>query len=824
MGWRTSWRRAAWRAVMLLWVGVVAWGQSTATQTQAEKLDQAARSMGLILLQDGLQRYERGDFRGAQRSWEQALGIFRRLGLEKEAADALNNLGLLAETLGDYAQARAYYEQALATYRRLGLEKEAADTLNNLGGLAQTLGDYAQARAYYEQALGVFRRLGLNREARRATCNLADVELALGKAESALEAFRMHECGRVRLGRAYLALGWIAQAAEAFRTAAELRIEPEFRISGLIGWGLSEERRGNWKAARQAYQQAVEAIEQQREQLPPGERRHFLSAQLMGFRRLEAYEGLVRVLWRLGRYPEAFRAAEHTRARELLEAISRSRASEGFRIPADLREREQALSDRIAATLKRLGEAGEKQNQQLRSRLEKELAELRQQQQQLIGQLRQQHPEYAAVRYPQPLGPQELALRADEVLLAFEVTEPLTLVFVVRPGRVEKVIEVNKTRQQLQQMVRAFRQVFVEVGRSGDLAALSKFDVRLGRQLYDLLLREALAGVGQDEKVLLVPDEMLALLPWEALVERLPEGELEWEERGHGLFPRGVVYVGDRRVFSYWQSASSLSVLRRLGGPVAGRRLLAVADPVFGPDDPRLGRAAKRPAGQAEQLRMMRELSGAVLKRMGWERFERLRETGQMVERLRGRFGDRLRALTGLEANESRLKQEKLEGYGAAVAFMTHGILDERVPYLQQAALVLSHPELTGEWAKGFTDSDGYLSMSELMGLWMPTELALALACQTGLGGELAGEGVMHLGRAFQYAGARSVLMSLWSVELESTMLLGERVLAELEAGKAKDEALLAARRLLRQKGYEHPLFWAGFILVGERDVLEAKQ
>ncbi len=217
---------------------------------------------------------------------------------------------------------------------------------------------------------------------------------------------------------------------------------------------------------------------------------------------------------------------------------------------------------------------------------------------------------------------------------------------------------------------------------------------------------------------------------------------------------------------------------------------------------------------------MMKQLTGAVLKQMGWGRFERLSETGELVERLRGLYGERLRAPTGLEANESRLKQEKLEGYGAAVAFMTHGILDERVPYLQQVALVLSNPELTWEWARGDSDSEGYLRMSERMGLRMPTELALAPACQTGLGEEVAGEGVMHLARAFQYAGAPRVLMSLWSVELASTLLLGERVLAEMEAGKTKDEALLAARRLLREKGYEYPWFWADFILVGERRVL----
>jgi CHAT domain-containing protein len=178
-----------------------------------------------------------------------------------------------------------------------------------------------------------------------------------------------------------------------------------------------------------------------------------------------------------------------------------------------------------------------------------------------------------------------------------------------------------------------------------------------------------------------------------------------------------------------------------------------------------------------------------------------------------------MKSLTGLHATESAVKSQNLEQYGAGVVFATHGIVDERVPYLQQAALVMTNPELTGEGEA----SDGFLTMTEVMNLKMPTELVGAMACVTGVGGEVAGEGVMNLGRAFQYAGARSVLVSLWSVEAESTSLLGQHVLEAVKNGKPKDQALLEARRLLREQGYEHPLFWAGFILVGERETGQAR-
>ena len=74
----------------------------------------------------------------------------------------------------------------------------------------------------------------------------------------------------------------------------------------------------------------------------------------------------------------------------------------------------------------------------------------------------------------------------------------------------------------------------------------------------------------------------------------------------------------------------------------------------------------------------------------------------------------------------------------------------------------------------------------------------------------------MSMGRAFQYAGARSVLMSLWSVAEKSSVMLVENFFKYRKAGKSKLESLKLARDEIRKKGFEHPFFWAPFILVGE--------
>jgi CHAT domain-containing protein len=113
-------------------------------------------------------------------------------------------------------------------------------------------------------------------------------------------------------------------------------------------------------------------------------------------------------------------------------------------------------------------------------------------------------------------------------------------------------------------------------------------------------------------------------------------------------------------------------------------------------------------------------------------------------------------------------------------------------------------------------NEDGFLRLSEVTGLRLNCDIAALTACQTGLGRNISGEGTMGMGRAFQYAGAKSVLMSLWTVAETSSVQLVESFFKYIKEGKTKLEALKLAREEIRKAGYDHPFFWAPFILVGE--------
>jgi CHAT domain-containing protein len=270
-------------------------------------------------------------------------------------------------------------------------------------------------------------------------------------------------------------------------------------------------------------------------------------------------------------------------------------------------------------------------------------------------------------------------------------------------------------------------------------------------------------------------------------------------------------------------SASSLAVIR---GETASRRpaektVAVLADPVFETNDPRVALARKRkssgagdaqiaanaqPAGAASLEKAMRSFDAAT-GRAGLSRLPFSREEAEAIAALAP--AGRVLKATGFQANRAAAISEELGRY-RIVHFATHGLLNGEHPEL--SGLVFSLVDEDGK------PQDGFLRLHEIFNLRLPADVVTLSACQTALGREVRGEGLIGLTRGFMYAGAPRVVASLWQVDDLATAELMKRFYqGMLKEGLRPAAALRAAQlEMAKQKRWASPFFWSAFVIQGD--------
>ncbi len=264
-------------------------------------------------------------------------------------------------------------------------------------------------------------------------------------------------------------------------------------------------------------------------------------------------------------------------------------------------------------------------------------------------------------------------------------------------------------------------------------------------------------------------------------------------------------------------SASVLAELRRqqMGRPKAPRMVAVLADPVFDPRDERIRAAGETLAssfGPSTQHAsdLTRSADDLGLTRNGRLYLNRLLYTRNEA--------DAVMAVTppgkGMEALDFRASREMATSPALAqyrvVHFATHGILNNKHPEL--SGLVLS---LVNKQGKA---QDGFLKLQDIYNLKLPVDLVVLSGCETGLGEEVRGEGLIGLTRGFMYAGATRVVASLWSVsDMATASLMADFYKAMEHHGMRPAAALRKAQiQMWRQKQWSSPYYWAAFQIQGD--------
>jgi CHAT domain-containing protein len=259
-------------------------------------------------------------------------------------------------------------------------------------------------------------------------------------------------------------------------------------------------------------------------------------------------------------------------------------------------------------------------------------------------------------------------------------------------------------------------------------------------------------------------------------------------------------------------SASALTVVLSESAKrkLADRSVAVLADPVFEVDDARVESSNPGPLVATAPVQPS-EVSRA-LRYVGIE--------GEKIARLRS-SRDEAKAILSVvpwrsgfeavdfDANRNTAMGPDLSRY-RVVHFATHALIDDQHPEL--SGIVLSMVDKQGQ------KQDGFLRLRDIYNLKLPVDLVVLSACQTGLGRDVKGEGLIGLTRGFMYAGASGVVASLWKVDDEATAELMKHFYSGLfEKGLTPAAALRDAQLALRQqKRWQEPYYWAGFVIQGQ--------
>jgi CHAT domain-containing protein len=451
---------------------------------------------------------------------------------------------------------------------------------------------------------------------------------------------------------------------------------------------------------------------------------------------------------------DALHVAERARARGFLEMVGAVRSSLAATLPGPLLQQQSRIVRKVSDVQRRLRTAALPKTE--RESLLAELSDLEQQREAFLVKLRVEHPAIAEARYPDVAEPKALqpALRAGESALVFYLGEPASFRWIVT--RADITFGRIAGRKAIEAQATRLRQV---MRTPGDPAA-----ARAEADRLSALLLEGATFTGRS--LLVVPHGVLHYVPFEALPHR------------------GSLLI-ERHAVSYAPSLNSAVHLRRGGAAPAPFRILAVGNPsVQTPDSVQ----ASSRAGDIDTVGLLGPLPYA----------------GDEIDAIRRTFGGRSDILSGPEARESAFRASDLRRY-PVIHFATHGLVNEH------------RPGRSGLLFTAEAGEDGVLQMSEIYRLGLRADLVVLSACQTALGREVTGEGIVGLTRAFFYAGARSVVATLWNLNDRFAAEFVARFYEELRSGVSSEEALRRTKlAYLNHPQYSHPFYWSSLVLTGD--------
>lgn len=706
-----------------------------------------------------------------------------------------SSIGSVYRRQEDWDQALYYHNKTLRILEKIGHVGGIAGTYSNLAHIYIEIDDYESAAVELEKALELFIQMGDKQSIAGAYHNLGVAYRNLGKRDLARDYYQ--KCEEISkemrdtLGLAvlYSSMGKIEEEVQNHTVAREymLRSGDLFQQLNLplnvgqqlFNLAIIDLLMGNDSLSYVNAQRSIDVYEEIFETVS-GES----SKQLSVREAFDSYDLAIQIGVRIGKEREAFRHSELAKSRLLLVWLAEA-AVKGEALDPELEAERNEIYENIAAVNEQLKLDGEDKDQ-----LQLNKQSLLSQMDVFRSKLREQVPKYADLNHPLPPSIEEVqqVLEESEALVEYFLGRDRGVAFILTKSAYEVVMLDSSTI--INQAVQAFQQDYLQPSK---LAITEKAHLQADADrsfyetaspLYELLFEPLEAtGLLKGKELIIVPDGALHYLPFELLIR----------DKQIQAYHKYQYLIQEYRI-RYWPSATTLVFQRQKGAsPIAyTKSLLAIGNPIF------------------EELDLPVEVDDSLQVAALRDVLIPLEFAGEEMQGIARLFeADQVDVFEQEAATEEQLKQLDLKPY-RYIHFSTHAMVDATYPKLSSIALTQD---------KDLAE-DGFVQMYEMFDLEMTADLVSLSACETGLGKLLTSEGMVGFSRSLMYAGAPSLILSLWAVADRSTSSLFQDYYRRLVRDKAKgkyDPLRQTQLRMIRKRRYANPYYWAPFIFIGEK-------
>jgi CHAT domain-containing protein len=758
-------------------------------------------------------------------SHNSALKTFRKIGDLQSEGVTLCAIGQTFENLGQTRTALDKYEQSLELFQGGVLLDYATVSEYKIGRAYRLLGEPDKALAHYQKCLAISRKAKKKRFEAYALKDIAEIYAAEGKPHDSLRQYQKvlslyRTVGDLRgqgltlktLGDFFATNGNQKTALSFYQRALPLLKsvgDRDEELSTLLRLGKTTYNLGNIEEALTYAKQSISLLETLRNYLVSTDMRLSYFSTLQ-----QHYELYIKLLMESHkRHPEmgldaaALEASESARARTLVEILAEAGASVRDTMDQQQLEQQQRLQQAIAEKERlQLHLAGNADTQGEAAQVAREVRQLIVDEQAMQAQMRLTNPDYSTLVQPQPLNLKQIQdeLKGeDTVLLEFFLGEQASYLWAVTADSFTSYVlpprvEIETLSQKVYELLIARQDRADVAGYQSRVARADQEYQTEALALSNMLFGPVATTVGR-KRLLIVADGMLEYIPFAALPRPTESNPLGAPT---ALLENEIINL---------PSVSALAALRKKtsASPSALKMIAVFADPVFSRNDSRARRdnsTESVPASYSTTTVALRD--SAQFGRA--EEIPRLPQTRVEANRILGMAAsDQSLELTDFAANRTNLFNPQLQQF-QIVHFATHALIDSEHPRL--SGIFLSTVETDGQ------PQNGFITMNDVYNLKLSARVVVLSACSTGLGKDVKGEGLIGLTRGFMHAGSKSVVASLWKVDDRATAVFMDRfysgmLIKGLTPAAALKEAKLSMQK---EKRWEAPYYWAGFVLHGE--------